>query len=140
MRGATGSGWVADMTEPHRREGTDDMRVTIDWVPVAERLPHDGAGIVAAVTGVHPGEDREPFWIVLPMYFRHVHPVEETGEIIMDCFYDADGIVRLPYGGPTAEVVTHWAEMPVLPGTAVRHMTGDDVGAALRAVGIDQGS
>jgi hypothetical protein len=55
----------------------------------------------------------------------------------MDCFYDYDGVVRLPYGGSTAEVVTHWAEMPVLPGTDMRHMAGDSVGPALRAVGID---
>jgi hypothetical protein len=125
------------MTGPHQRP---DLQATITWHPVGERLPHDGAGIVAAVTGFYPGEpgeDPEPFWLVLPMYFRHVHPDEETGEVIMDCFYDSDGIVRLPLGGSTAEVVTHWAEMPVLPGTDVRHITGDEVDPALRAVAIE---
>jgi len=118
------------------------MKTTVEWIRADERLPSDGAGIVAAVTGRYPGEpDDDPdslsgreFWLVLPMYFRRVHPVEETGEIIENCFYDSDGVVRLPVGRPTDdEIVTHWAEMPDLPGTNTQRIFGDDVHLALRA-------
>ena len=48
---------------------------------------------------------------------------------------DSDGVFRFPVGRPTdGEVVTHWAEMPNLPGTTVQRIFGDDVRPALRAV------
>jgi hypothetical protein len=120
------------------------MKTTVEWIRADERLPMDGAGIVAAVTGRYPGEpDDDPdslsgreFWLALPMYFRRVHPVEETGEIIENCFYDSDGVVRLPAGRQAdddVEIVTHWAEMPDLPGTNTQRILGDDVHLALRA-------
>ena len=72
---------------------------------------------------------------MLPTYFRRVHPVEETGEIIENCFFDSDGVIRLPVGRPTTEeVVTHWAELPNLPGTDVRRIFGADVPTAIHAV------
>lgn len=123
------------------------MRTTVEWIRADERLPDDGAGIVAAVTGRYPGEpdgdpdslDGQEFWLVLPMYFRRVHPVEETGELIENCFYDSDGVVRLPGDTPAdGEVVTHWAEMPTLPGTNVARIFGDDVRPALRAAASDR--
>jgi len=120
------------------------METTVEWIRADERLPGDGAGIVAAVTGRYPGEpddddpdslDGQEFWLVLPTYFRRVHPVEDTGEIIENCFYDSDGVIRFPVGRPTdEEVVTHWAEMPNLPGLDVQRVFGDDVRPALRAV------
>jgi hypothetical protein len=118
------------------------MRTEIEWIPVGERLPYDGAGIVAAVTGhypVDPDEDPLPFsgkefWLVLPMYFRRRHPVEETGEVIENCFVDSDDVVRSPLGGSTEELVTHWAELPNLPGTNAQRIVGDGVRPALRAV------
>lgn len=112
----------------------------IDWIPADERLPFDGAGVVAAVTGRYPAEPgADPvtgpeFWIVLPMYFRDVHPVEETGEVVLNCFVDSDRVLRRPPGGGTDEVVTHWAYWPNLPGTDVRKIVGEGVGPALRAV------
>lgn len=119
------------------------MRTTVEWIRADERLPYDGAGIVAAVTGRYPGEpdndpdslDGQEFWLVLPMYFRRLHPVEETGEVIENCFYDSDGVIRFPVGRQTdGEAVTHWAEMPNLPGTNTQRIFGDDVRPALRAV------
>jgi hypothetical protein len=118
------------------------MKTTVEWIRADERLPYDGAGIVAAVTGRYPGEpDGDPesldgleFWLVLPMYFRRVHLVEETGELIENCFYDSDDVIRFPVGRPTdGEVVTHWATMPNLPGTNARRILGEDVRPALRA-------
>lgn len=32
------------------------METTVEWIRADERLPRDGAGIVAAVTGRYPGE------------------------------------------------------------------------------------
>ena len=119
------------------------MKTMVDWIRADERLPYDGAGVVAAVTGRYPDEpDNEPnslsgkeFWLVLPTYFRRIHPGEETGEITENCFFDSDGVVRLPVGRPTDdEVVTHWAEMPSLPGTNVQRLLGDDLGPALRVL------
>jgi hypothetical protein len=126
------------------------VETTIEWVDARERLPYDGAGIVAAVTGRYPTDPRDDdpdddpdslsgqdFWLVLPMYFRRIHPVEDTGEIIENCFFDSDGVVRLPVGGTTDEVVTHWTEMPNLPGADTNRIIGDGVRPALRAVSVD---
>ncbi|MFJ8934348.1 AQJ64_40280 family protein [Streptomyces sp. NPDC102365] len=119
------------------------MNTTIEWIRADERLPYDGAGIIAAVTGRYPGEvEDDPdspfgkeFWLVLPMYFRSLHPLEESEEVIENCFYDSDGVVRFPINGPSSEeVVTHWAEMPNLPGTDVERILGGGVGPAIRAV------
>jgi hypothetical protein len=118
------------------------MKMTVEWIHAGERLPYDGAGAVAAVTGHYPGDveddpdslSGQEFWLVLPTYFRRLHPVEETVEVIENCFFDADGVVRLPLGGSTDEVVTHWAEPPNLPGTDVQQIIGDGVPSAIRAV------
>lgn len=117
------------------------MKVTIEWISVEERLPHDGASVAAAVTGRYPVnecDDSDPlsgqeFWLVLPMHFRTWNPVEGTDEIIENCFVDADEIVRHPLGGATKELVTHWTFLPDLPGTNVPQIIGDGVGPALRA-------
>jgi hypothetical protein len=121
------------------------MKTTIEWTQVGEGLPGEGACVLAAVTGryrVDPDDDDpdslrgQEFWLVLPVYFRHFHPVEETGEVIEDCFVDADEVVRHPHGGSTDEVVTHWAELPDLPGTDVSRIIGGEVRSALRAVSV----
>ncbi|WP_307167995.1 AQJ64_40280 family protein [Streptomyces sp. B3I7] len=49
-----------------------------------------------------------------------------------DCFVDSDGVVRLPYGLSSAETVTHWAELPTLPGGVTHVVLGKDVQPALR--------
>lgn len=118
------------------------MKMTIEWVSVHERLPHDGASVAAAVTGRYPVDECDDcgplsgleFWLVLPMHFRCCHPVEETGEVIENCFVDADEVVRGPVGDTTDEVVTHWCFLPNLPGTNVPQIIGDGVQPALRAV------
>ncbi|MEU3711706.1 AQJ64_40280 family protein [Streptomyces catenulae] len=116
---------------------------TVEWIRADERLPRNSDCVIAAVTGRYPsdpGEDPEPFsgqefWLVLPMHFSSIHPVEETGEIIENCFHDPDGVIRFPLGGPSSdEVVTHWAELPNLPGADVQSILGDGVGPALRHV------
>jgi hypothetical protein len=56
----------------------------------------------------------------------------EDGTEYHDCFIDSDRIVRLPYGRPCADPVTHWAYLPTLPGLTVRSMVGDGVRAALQ--------
>jgi hypothetical protein len=45
---------------------------------------------------------------------------------------DSDRVVRLPYGRPGAESVTHWAALPALPGMTVHHVLGEDARPALR--------
>ncbi|MCP9958495.1 AQJ64_40280 family protein [Streptomyces sudanensis] len=49
-----------------------------------------------------------------------------------DCFVDSDGYVYLPYGLADGETVTHWAELPTLPGRTTRLVLGEDVQPALR--------
>ncbi|SFJ41735.1 hypothetical protein SAMN05421835_105157 [Amycolatopsis sacchari] len=117
------------------------MKTTVEWISVDERLPHDGAAVCAAVTGRYPPDEYDPepgegleFWLVLPMYFRTVHPVEETGEIVENCFVDPDYVVRLPFGGESDETVTHWTALPCLPGTDVHQILGEGVRPALHAV------
>jgi hypothetical protein len=117
------------------------MKATIEWVSVKDRFPDDGYSVAAAVTGRYRVDHCDPpapisgeeFWLVLHMYFRREHPVEETGEIIENCFVDADYVVRDPLGGSTDELVTHWAYLPTLPGTDVHRLLGDDVQPAIRA-------
>ncbi|GAA4209720.1 AQJ64_40280 family protein [Actinocatenispora rupis] len=103
--------------------------VDVRWIDARRRLPADGDCVLAAVTGRYP--DGEEFWLVLPMHFRRVHPVEETGAVVENRFVDADRVVRAPLGGTTDEQVTHWAELPVLPGTDRREILGPGVPAAL---------
>ncbi|MCT2585801.1 AQJ64_40280 family protein [Actinophytocola gossypii] len=121
------------------------MKTTIEWVSVKDGFPEDGYSVAAAVTGRYRVDHCDPpaeisgleFWVVLHMYFRREHPVEETGEIIENCFVDADYVPRQPLGGTTDEVVTHWTYLPTLPGTNTHHVLGDDVQPALRAVSAD---
>jgi hypothetical protein len=116
------------------------MKATIEWIGVDDGLPGNSASVLAAVTGRYPADpgaepessSGEQFWLVLPMFFRWLHPVEETGEVLKNCFVDPDHVVRFPRGGPSSEVVTHWAELPNLPGSSVGEIRGDGVEGALR--------
>jgi hypothetical protein len=74
----------------------------------------------------------EEFWLVRPMYFTSLH-FGEDGTEHRDCFVDSDGVVRLPYGLASPETVTHWAELPTLPGGMTTHaVLGADVPTALQ--------
>lgn len=110
---------------------------TVEWISTAERLPHDRAAVLGAITGRYPGSGfampGKEFWLVLPMHFRTIDLDEETGIEIENCFVDADDVARQPRGGTTPELVTHWAEFPVLPGTGVQEIIGDGVQEALSA-------
>ncbi len=117
------------------------VTVTVDWIDVGDRLPRDGECVLGAIVGRYgeevPREHQgDEFWFVFPMHFRHVHPDEETGEVVIDCFLDADGVVRRPWSRTWSDVssderITHWAELPVLPGTSVRQLDGAAVRPAL---------
>ncbi|MDN3056489.1 AQJ64_40280 family protein [Streptomyces hygroscopicus] len=117
------------------------MDAVVTWVDVRERLPRDGLPVAAATTGRYPsggGEDPdaasgEDFWLVLPMYFTTLH-IAEDGTEHRECFIDSDQVVRLPYGRPCAEPVTHWAYLPTLPGMSVHQMLGEGARTALRTV------
>ncbi|SOE09090.1 hypothetical protein SAMN06272775_0174 [Streptomyces sp. 2323.1] len=73
------------------------------------------------------------FWLVRPMYFTTLHWSEDGAEH-RDCFVDSDEVVRLPYGLTSAETVTHWAELPTLPGGMTHAVLGEDVQPALQNV------
>jgi hypothetical protein len=115
------------------------MEAVVEWVDARERLPRDGMPVAAAVSGRYPPDSAtEPgapsgrdFWIVRPVYFTTRH-IAEDGTEHRDCFVDSDDVIRLPYGRPCAESVTHWAELPALPGTTVHLMLGENVRGALR--------
>ena len=121
------------------------MRTTIEWVSVKDGFPDDGHSVAAAVTGRYRVDHCDPpaeisgleFWLVLHMYFRREHPVEETGESLEICSVPADEVLRQPRGGSPDEVVTHWTYLPTLPGTDTHRVLGDDVRPALRAVSAD---
>jgi hypothetical protein len=85
--------------------------------------------------GPLPGRAREAsgqdFWLVLPMYFTDRH-ITEDGTEYRDCFVDFDGVIRMPYGRLSAESVTHWAYLPLLPGMTVHSTLGEDAQTALR--------
>lgn len=116
------------------------MDAAVEWVDARERLPKDGMPVAAATTGRYPPDNgAEPeatasgqdFWLVMPMRFATRH-IAEDGTEHHDCFIDSDRIIRLPYGRPCAEPVTHWAALPTLPGTTVHTLLGEDVRTALR--------
>ncbi|MFJ8056555.1 AQJ64_40280 family protein [Streptomyces sp. NPDC096142] len=111
----------------------------VTWVDARGALPSSGTPVAAAITGRYPVDSDagsgsglgEEFWLVRPMYFTTLH-LDEDGTEHRDCFVDSDGVVRLPYGLDSAETVTHWAELPTLPGgLASRAVLGEDVPAAL---------
>lgn len=95
-----------------------------DRVPVAAEI----SGGYRAEPGEASGQD---FWLVLPMCFTNRH-ITEDGTEYRDCFVDFDGIIRLPYGRPHAESVTHWVYLPTLPGMTVHSTLGQDAQTALR--------
>ncbi|MFJ4631597.1 AQJ64_40280 family protein [Streptomyces sp. NPDC088847] len=115
------------------------LDVVVTWVDARGALPSSGTPVAAAITGRYPvdrddGSDAalgEEFWLVRPMYFATLH-FGEDGTEYRDCFVDSDGVVRLPYGLDSAETVTHWAELPTLPGgLTARAVLGEGVPAAL---------
>ncbi|WP_043679627.1 AQJ64_40280 family protein [Streptomyces xylophagus] len=116
------------------------LDTVVRWVEARSALPSSGTPVAAAITGRYSAEDGgqsdtalgEEFWLVRPMYFTTLH-FSDDGTEHRDCFVDSDGIVRLPYGLASAETVTHWAELPMLPGgLTMRAVLGADVPAALQ--------
>jgi hypothetical protein len=111
----------------------------VTWFDARESVPPRGHPVAAAITGRYPAEGDtdfehttgEEFWLVRPMYYTP-HHFSDDGVEYNDCFVDSDGVVRMPYGGDSAETVTHWAELPTLPGTTTRFVGGADVRAALQ--------
>lgn len=114
------------------------MDVPVEWVDARERLPADGMPVAAAATGrypTHPSDEEsgQDFRLVMPMRFAARY-VDEDGAEHRDCFIDSDRVIRLPYGRPCAEPVTHWAALPTLPGTSVHSVVGDGVRSARQHV------
>jgi hypothetical protein len=111
------------------------MDAVVEWVDARERLPGSGYPVAAAVSGRYPAEpgeaSGEDFWLVLAMYFTDRH-IAEDGTEYRDCFVDSDRVIRLPYGRPGDESVTHWAALPDLPGMTVPYVLGEDARTALR--------
>ncbi|MFD9443762.1 AQJ64_40280 family protein [Streptomyces sp. NPDC060006] len=118
-----------------------NLNTTVTWVDARDRLPRSGTPVAAATTGRYPADSEtepdtalgEEFWLVRPMYFTTRHRSEDGAEH-RDCFVDSDGIVHLPYGLASAETVTHWAELPTLPGGMTHLVLGKDVQPALQNV------
>ncbi|WP_329392919.1 amine oxidase [Streptomyces lydicus] len=117
-----------------------NLNTVVTWVDARERLPRSGTPVAAAITGRYPA-DRDPeseadtasgeeFWLVRPMVFMTLHWSEDGAEH-RDCFVDSDGVVRLPHGLPSAETVTHWAELPTLPGGTTHLVLAKGVQSAL---------
>ncbi|MEU9352497.1 AQJ64_40280 family protein [Streptomyces griseoloalbus] len=116
------------------------LNTKVTWVDVRERLPQSGVPVAAAITGRYPADSvesdtalGEAFWLVRPMYFTTLH-FGEDGTEHRDCFVDSDGFVRSPYGVADDDTVTHWAELPTLPGTTTHLVLGEDVQPALQDV------
>jgi hypothetical protein len=111
------------------------------WHDARDADPMDGDLVIADVAGRYrpePGEtpsSEQDFWLVLPMHFRHLHPVKDTDQVLHNRYVDADAVVRRPFGadGNEDEVVTHWAGMPTLPGVGALELTGASVSDALAA-------
>ncbi|WP_030622670.1 AQJ64_40280 family protein [Streptomyces sclerotialus] len=116
------------------------MEAVVKWVNVDEGLPEEGLPVAAATWGRYPPDSTaesdaaagEDFWLVLPMHFTTLH-VGDDGTEYRDCFVDSDRVVRLPYGRPCSESVTHWAYLPALPGMAVHQVLGADAQTAAQA-------
>ncbi|WP_016909021.1 AQJ64_40280 family protein [Streptomyces xiaopingdaonensis] len=115
-----------------------EQDAAVTWVDARDALPWSGAPVAAAITGWYPADTltdpdavEEEFWLVRPMVFTAQHRSGDGTEH-RDCFVDSDGIVRLPYGLGSEETVTHWAELPSLPGLTTHLVLGEDVQAALR--------
>ncbi|MFF4694990.1 AQJ64_40280 family protein [Streptomyces chattanoogensis] len=116
-----------------------NLNTVVTWVDARERLPRSGTPVAAAITGRYPADGAtesdtalgEEFWLVRPMVFTTLHWSEDGAEH-RDCFVDSDGVVRLPYGLTSDETVTHWAELPTLPGGMTRGVLGEDVPSALQ--------
>ncbi|MGX1977147.1 AQJ64_40280 family protein [Streptomyces kronopolitis] len=110
----------------------------VEWEDARTRLPQDEACVLGATTGRYPDEPTFAadsaaaldFWLVLPMHF-FTHHISEDGTEYCNCFVDADRVVRLPFGRPCTESITHWAELPALPGAKERQVLGGGVRAAL---------
>ncbi|MER5222135.1 AQJ64_40280 family protein [Streptomyces flaveus] len=116
-----------------------NLNTQVTWVDARERLPQPGAPVAAAITGRYPADSAESetalgeeFWLVRPMYFTNRH-FSEDGTEHRDCFVDSDGYVRLPYGLADDDTVTHWAELPTLPGKTTHLVLGEDVQPALQS-------
>ncbi|RZD89362.1 amine oxidase [Streptomyces albidoflavus] len=108
------------------------------WVDVRERFPEIGMPVAAAITGRYPagGDDGdrasgEEFWLVRPMYYTDWYETRD-GVTHHHCFVDSDEVVRLPYDRDSDDSVTHWAELPTLPGMETHFLGGQDVEPALR--------
>ncbi len=129
-----------------------DMRAEVEWVDSRERLPGDGMPVAAAITGRFVSDDADEldpnagqeFWLVRPMYFTTRHFAED-GREYHDCFVDSDGVVRLPYGRDRDDPqdcddpITHWAELPTLPGMTVHYLVGEEAKTA-RANALGEGT
>jgi hypothetical protein len=127
------------------------MDAVVEWVDARERLPvdRDGWPVAAAISGSYPPDDpaapgyppddpqdtEQEFWLVRSMYFTSRH-VADDGTEYRDCFVDSDGVVRLPYGRPGDEPVTHWAALPTLPGLTTHLLLGEEARTALRNAGF----
>ncbi|MDQ0955350.1 hypothetical protein QFZ24_009273 [Streptomyces phaeochromogenes] len=118
-----------------------NLNTVVTWVDARDRLPESGTPVAAAITGRYPADSLsesdtalgEEFWLVRPMYFTTQH-WDEDGAEHRDCFVDSDGVVRLPHGLTSAETVTHWAELPTLPGGTTHGVLGKDAQTALQNV------
>ncbi|MER5934889.1 AQJ64_40280 family protein [Streptomyces sp. NPDC002054] len=122
-----------------RVEMTTRLNTVVTWIDARERLPRSGTPVAAAITGHYPTDTAtesdttsgEEFWLVRPMYFTTLHWTEDGAEH-RNCFVDSDGVVRLPYGLPSDETVTHWAELPTLPVGTTHVVLGKAVQPALQ--------
>ncbi|WP_405594161.1 AQJ64_40280 family protein [Streptomyces sp. NBC_01092] len=116
-----------------------NLNTVVTWVDARERLPRSGMPVAAAITGRYPADTSaepdkgsgEEFWLVRPMVFTTLH-WSEDGTEHRDCFVDSDGVVRLPHGLGSDETVTHWAELPTLPGGTTYVVLGEEVQSALQ--------
>ncbi|MFD5028003.1 AQJ64_40280 family protein [Streptomyces sp. NPDC058373] len=115
-----------------------DRKTMVTWVDARERFPEVGVPVAVAVTGRYPAEgggdtaSGEEFWLVRTVYFTDRYQSEDGGTH-HDCFVDSDGVVSFPYAPDRNNSVTHWAELPTLPGTETHFLDGEDVGQALRS-------
>ncbi|MEV7380646.1 AQJ64_40280 family protein [Streptomyces lydicus] len=119
-----------------------NLNTVVTWVDARERLPRSGTPVAAAITGRYPADRDDPeseadtasgeeFWLVRPMVFMTLHWSEDGAEH-RDCFVDSDGVVRLSHGLASAETVTHWAELPTLPGGTTHLVLAKGVQSALQ--------